>query len=336
VLLSCFGAFVAAISNVPSYTLHNAAVPGTQMPMIGLGVGAYGQLSGVDGEYWDDQVAEVAVSQFLKLGGRRLDTSLKYYNDIVGVGLGLANSGVPREEVFITCKVDDPYGYDTTLEHFAEILTSLNTTYVDLVLIHWPGPIAFNFSSGGVNTCEVNQTCSFGPGCRQDTWRALELIFTQGHAHAIGVSNFEQRHLADIFETATMLPAVNQFEFHPYWQPLELLQYCQSLNITVMSYSPLGAPDFMAWHTDKWPIALLDQPVLAILGKKYNKTPAQILIRWHLQHNIALHPRTNKPEHMAENLDVFDFLLNSNEMNAISAIQRPLRSKVCPDPLTVP
>eukprot|EP01116_Phalansterium_solitarium_P010973 TRINITY_DN2657_c0_g1_i2.p1 TRINITY_DN2657_c0_g1~~TRINITY_DN2657_c0_g1_i2.p1 ORF type:complete len:181 (+),score=43.69 TRINITY_DN2657_c0_g1_i2:54-545(+) len=153
-LLILYTCFVAAVcASVPSVPLHNAAVPGTMMPVIGLGVGAYGLQGGGNGEYWDDDVAEAAVGKWLALGGRRLDTSLKYYNDIVGVGRALSATTVPRSEIFVTSKVDDPFGYDTTMQHFATILQSLNTSYVDLLLIHWPGPIAYNFTAGSAITC---------------------------------------------------------------------------------------------------------------------------------------------------------------------------------------
>lgn len=134
-----------------------------------------------------------------------------------------------------------------------------------------------------------------------------------------------------------LLPAVNQFELHPYWYDSDLIAHCQSLNITVNGYSPLGAPDYMAWLPKKWPIPILKQPVINKIAASHNKTPAQVIIRWELQLGAVVNPRSWNSSHMAENLNVFDFTLSEDEMDIIAnGIRLPLRHKVCPDPEILP
>eukprot|EP01104_Vermistella_antarctica_P006506 TRINITY_DN17206_c0_g1_i1.p2 TRINITY_DN17206_c0_g1~~TRINITY_DN17206_c0_g1_i1.p2 ORF type:complete len:353 (+),score=89.82 TRINITY_DN17206_c0_g1_i1:143-1201(+) len=324
---------------MPTVPLYNAAQPGVEMPVIGLGTGSYGQLNGTWGEYWDDDVAEAAVAMWLAMGGRRLDTSLKYYHDLNGVRKGIHASGVPREEVFITSKVDDPFGYNNTMVHVQTMLKTLNTTYVDLVLIHWPAPENFVFPPK-----PSNESCSAGSNsnwtiCRQETWKALETCFKKGQLRAIGVSNFEEIHLQSIFALDSLIPAVNQIEYHPYWHEDDLVQFCWDHNITVNGYAPLGAPDFMSWFPEKWPIPLLNQSTVVAVAEAHGVKPAQVLIRWSLQNGLVTNPRTLSYAHMKENLNVFDFELTEYEMETIANIPHPLpvpNNKVCPDPAYLP
>lgn len=311
--------------NIPSVTLMNAAQPNTEMPIMGLGTGGYGNAQGEGGEFWDDNVAFKAVTNWLSVGGRRIDTSLSY-GDQVGIGNAIKASGISRENIFITSKVDDPYDFNSTLDHFAELLATLQTDYVDLLLIHWPGVPGKN----------VSGNCTSDRDCRQQTWKALELIYNNGNARAIGVSNFEENHLADILDLNSLIPSVNQIEFHPYWAEYELLNYCQKLNITFNGYSPLGAPDHMK---DIWQTQILQQPVLASIGSQYNKTAAQVILKWEVGLGIVLNPRTQNIQHMKDNLNIFDFELSNEDITTIENLpdKPPVgENKVCPDPHFIP
>lgn len=297
------------------------------------------QINGTNGEYWDDAVGEAAVAQWLKLGGRRLDTSLKWYNDLAGVGravaAAIADGTVTREDVFITSKVDDPYGYNTTLEHFDELLATAGLDYVDLLLIHWPGPTYFLGHHHNVTYCHTH-----GPECRRGTWAALTKIFQAGKARAIGTANFEQQHLEDILTPGALVPAVNQVEFHPYWHEdngtQSLFAFCAERGIQMNGYAPLGAPDFMAWKPDKWPVLIPDQPIVKDIAAAHGVSPAQVLQRWSLQRGVVINPRSRNATHMTENLAVFDFELSEDEMEAIASVPVPAQNKVCPDPHLVP
>ena len=179
------------------------------MPAMGIGTGGYAASPASKSEYWDDDVAEKAIASWLTLGGRRIDTSLSYH-DQTGIGKALAaaisNGTVTRDEVFITSKVGGgPPGYNETLAQFDQILTTLQVKYVDLLLIHWPGPV-IGFESKDPNCKHLTD----GPKCRQSTWRAMEKIFNDGGARAVGVSNFEEKHLQSILDLQSLLPAVNQ------------------------------------------------------------------------------------------------------------------------------
>ncbi len=305
-----------------------------EMPVVGLGVGSYGQLTPpFFGEYWNDTVAAAAVAQFLRLGGRRIDTSLKWYHDLPGVKTGIEMSGVPREQVFITSKVDDPFGYNETIASIKQILSVLNTSYVDLVLMHWPAPMAWDFTTTSLDTTMVySQKCGTPAQCRVSTVSALNDAVKMGLIRAAGVANFELRHLQDLIDANVDLPSVNQLEFHPYWHEDRMVQTMQAMGISIQSYSPLGAPDYMAVVPNKWSVLPLQLPHVLDIAQEVNKSPAQVLIRWQLQKNITVNPRTLNPQHMRENLDVFDFSLTQQQMEEIDATIPPRRAKVCPDP----
>jgi len=332
-----------AFSAIPSIELFNAAVPGTKMPVTGLGTGGYG--GPVDpGEWWNDTVSEVAVKEWIRFGGRRIDTSLLYYTQ-KGVGKAWKASGVPREELFITSKCDlpgvvhngsgaggmYPGGYNYTIQSIKVTLEQLQTDYVDLMLIHWPGtpePITDNIPP-----------CWSKPNnwvkCRRETWRALGDALKDGKLKAIGVSNFEVNHIEEIMNSSELVPSVNQFEFHPYTQTHDLEEFCRKHKIAMNGYAPLTTPDFMAFHKDRMPITVIDNQVVKDIAKKYNtKTPAQIVQRWELDRGFVLNPRTEKPEHMKENLDIFDFKLSTEDTKSLFALQNGER--VCPDPHLIP
>ncbi len=305
--------------SVSSVTLMNAAKSGVKMPVVGIGTWSYGR----PGEVWNDTVAEKAISEWLMLGGRRIDGAI-LYGDQVGVGKGIKSSGVPRTEIFMTSKIEIE-GYNETLTEMKQLLADLQMDYVDLLLIHWPGP----------RGSSTDPACQRDPptwrSCRQSVWKAMEKLFNSGKALAIGVSNFEQNHLEDIIQMSSMIPSVNQVEFQPYWHEDDLLAYCKSKNITFNSYSPLGAPD---WGPTQhgWNGTILALPVIQSIAKAHQRTAAQIIQRWQWQQGIVVNPRTLNQNHMKENLNLFDFELSDDEMKQISSIKPPSDPKVCPDP----
>jgi len=315
----------------PSVLLRNAADPGVRMPVVGLGTGSYGKPDGTNGEYWTDAIAEAATLAWLQLGGRRIDGSWGYFGQ-AGIGAGWKKSNVSREEIFITSKVE-PKGYNITMVQFAEVLESLQTDYVDLLLIHFPG--AWSTDSSNLYPCtNGNGGITYKP-CRQETWKALEEIFRDKKARAIGVSNFEVIHLEDIIELNSSLPAVNQVEYHLYFHEDTLVDFCEKHNILFNTYAPLGAPDFMSYHKDNFGVPLMTVPRVVEIAKKYMKTPAQVLLRWAVQQDLVINPRTMNPAHMKDNLDLFSFSLTNPEMAELSFMQKPAY-KVCDDPRIIP
>ncbi|WP_138420627.1 aldo/keto reductase [Aquibacillus sediminis] len=262
--------------------LHN----GVEIPVIGLGV--YKVEAGTD--------VYQAVSSALEQGYRHIDTASFYQNE-EGVGKAIADSGIPREEIFVTTKVwNDEQGYDNTLAAFDRSLNRLNMDYVDLYLVHWPVP-----------------------GKYKETWKALETIYEQGKAKAIGVSNFLPHHLDDLIQAATIKPMVNQIELHPQLAQVETRQYCKNNNIIVEAWAPLGKASYF------------DDPVLQELATKYNKTPAQIIVRWDYQNGIVTIPKSVKATRQQENAAIFDFELTDEDMEKIDSINQDKRIGFHPD-----
>lgn len=262
-------------------TLNN----GVEMPWFGLGV-----FKAKDG-----REVEQAVHWALEQGYRSIDTAAVYENE-QGVGNAVLESGVPREDVFITTKVwNSEQGYDTTLRAFDASLKRLNTTYIDLYLIHWP----------------VKQKY-------KDTWRALERIHEDGRARAIGVSNFMVHHLKDLLDDAEVTPAVNQVEFHPWLVQPALLEFCQDNGIFLEAWSPI-----MRGKVN-------EVPEIAAIAERHGKTPAQIVLRWDLQHRVITIPKSVRQERIVANADIFDFELGEDDMAAIDALDRGQR--LGPDP----
>nr|ACD54598.1 aldo/ketoreductase-like protein [Adineta vaga] len=306
-----------SMKNQPVVQLRNAADNDVYMPVVGLGTGGYGKLDGSGGEYWGCDQGHNATVAWLKMGGRRIDTSDDYIS-CDGVGTGWVASGVPRSEIFITSKVDAS-SYDQALENFAAILKSLQTDYVDLLLIHWPGQVPD----------KADKSMRSFRDQRIQTWRALETLFQQKRVRAIGVSNYQVNHLLEIFSLNSTLPSV---EFHPYWHEDELLDFCQKHNITFNSYSSVGCPDRGATLGTDWnPIpSLLQHPDVIKIADKHKKKPAQVILRWHWQQGVVVNPRTSDPTQMMENMSIFDFELGKQDMMILSYLNYPM-SKVCGD-----
>lgn len=258
---------------------------GVSMPWFGLGV-------------WkmkDDGEAEKTVKAAIEAGYRAVDTAAVYENE-AGVGAGIRASGVPREQIFVTTKVwNSNQGYETALAAFDESLNRLGMDYVDLLLIHWPVK-----------------------GKYKDTWRALEKIYRDGKAKAIGVSNFQIHHLEDVMASAEIMPMVNQVEYHPLLTQEPLLAFCKANKIQLTAWSPLMQGN-------------LDIPVLAEIGAKHGKSPAQVVLRWDLQNGVVTIPKTTTPSRLVENADIFDFELTGEEMARISALNQNKRFGADPD-----
>ena len=259
---------------------------GTEMPWLGLGV-----FRATDGE----EVIS-AVKTALDYGYRSIDTAAVYHNE-KGVGTGIRESGVAREDIFLTSKVwNSDQGYQTTMEAFEASLEKLQTSYLDLYLIHWPkGKLSL------------------------ETWKAMEELAQKGKIKAIGVSNFLEHHLNEFLPNCKITPAVNQVEFHPHLVQPNLLKYCQSNNIRLEAWSPI-----MKGRVN-------DIPVLQALAAKYRKTPAQIVLRWDIQKGVVTIPKSVNPERIRSNAEIFDFEIHAEDMEKIDRLDQNQRIGPHPD-----
>ncbi|WP_186575985.1 aldo/keto reductase [Aquibacillus kalidii] len=265
-------------------TLHN----GVKMPWLGLGVF----------KVKDGKEASESVKAAIKNGYKSIDTAAIYENE-EGVGQGIKESGVSREELFITSKVwNSDQGYESTLAAFETSLNKLGLDYLDLYLIHWPTPAQGKF---------------------KDTWKALEKLYKDGKVRAIGVSNFKEHHLEELIKDAEIKPMVNQVEFHPNFAQKELRTYCKEQGIQVEAWSPLKQGE------------LLDDSTLIKIGEKYGKSPAQVIIRWDLQSGVITIPKSTKEHRIIDNADVFDFELTQEDMEEIDKLDTGKRAFADPD-----
>ena len=238
-----------------------------------------------------------AVAEALKDGYRHFDTATIYHNE-EWLGEALAESDVKREELFITSKVwNSNTTYDETIAAFHESLKKLQTDYLDLYLIHWP--------SEGYN----------------EKWRAMESLYNDGLIKSIGVSNFEKPHMEKLLTTAKIKPAVDQVETHPYFQQKELNDYLKSLDIAHEAWGPLG----------QGKSNVLEDSVLVTIAEAHDKTVAQVILRWHLQRDIIVIPKSVHAERIAQNIDVFDFKLTDEEMSMIASIDKNQRGSGDPN-----
>lgn len=238
---------------------------------------------------------EQAVLAALEAGYRAIDTASLYKNE-ADVGRAIRKSGIPRESVFVTTKVwNSEQGYDSTIRSFEASLQRLETDYVDLFLVHWPVV-----------------------GKYKDTYRALEHLYEQGRIRAIGVSNFLIHHLEDLMGSCRIKPMVNQVEMHPLLTQKKLLAFCRKEGIQLESWRPLMQ-------------GRLDVPLLRELAEKYGKTPAQIVLRWHLQLGIVTIPKSVRPERIRENAGLYDFELEPEDVVRIDALNENHRFGADPD-----
>ncbi|MFG2755363.1 aldo/keto reductase [Streptomyces wuyuanensis] len=247
----------------------------------------------------DDEAAK-AVGTALEAGYRSIDTAAVYENE-KGTGKAVAAAGIPREELFITTKLwNREQGYDSTLRAFDASLSRLGLDYVDLYLIHWPVP---------------------SKNAYVDTYKAFETILAEGRARAIGVSNFLPEHLERLLGETSVAPAVNQIELHPQLQQTESRAVHAKHGIATEAWSPLGSGR-----------GLLEVPTIVAVAQKYGKTPAQVVLRWHLQLGNVVIPKSVTPSRIRENIDVFGFELDDDDLAAFAALDEGRR--LGPDPAT--
>ncbi|MFE5207139.1 aldo/keto reductase [Streptomyces sp. NPDC056600] len=245
-----------------------------------------------------DDEAERAVATALEAGYRSIDTAAAYGNER-GTGRAVAASGLPREEVFVTTKLwNSDQGHDSTLRAFDASLKKLGLDYVDLYLIHWPLPKRGTFV---------------------ETYKAFEKLHAEGLIRAIGVSNFLPEHLRTLMEATTVVPAVNQIELHPRLQQSEARAVHAELGIATEAWSPLGAGK-----------GLLEVPAIAAIARKHGRTPAQVVLRWHLQTGNIVIPKSATPSRIKENFEVFDFSLDEEDLAAVRALDEGRRTGADP------
>ncbi|MDO4864928.1 MAG: aldo/keto reductase [Clostridia bacterium] len=257
---------------------------GVEMPILGYGV-------------WlteENQAAE-SVRTAIEVGYRAIDTAEVYFNE-AGVGEGIRNSGIPRDQLFVTTKVhNDSQGYDNCLRAFDISMKKLGMDYADLYLIHWPMRSTY-----------------------VETWRALIRLYEEKRVRAIGVSNFHPHHIENIVKDSGVWPMVDQIEMHPRLVQPAVHSFCDAHDIAVTAYCPL-------MHGN------LDLPLLEELGAKYGKSAAQVVLRWHIQHGNIIIPKTLKRERMISNAEILDFELTADEMAAIDALSNGTRYTDDPD-----
>ncbi|WP_405740839.1 aldo/keto reductase [Streptomyces sp. NBC_00028] len=247
-----------------------------------------------------DPETAAAVTSALEAGYRSIDTAAIYGNE-KGVGQALAASGIARDELFVTTKLwNADQGYDATLKAFDASLAKLGLDFVDLYLIHWPTPARDLY---------------------RESWRAIEKLADEGRVRAAGVSNFQPAHLRRLLDDSSLVPAVNQIELHPGLQQRELRDLHAESGIATEAWSPLAQG------------AVLSEPVLTSIAGRYGKSPAQVVLRWHLQLGNVVIPKSVTPARIRENADVFDFALTDEELTAIAGLDRGLRTGPDPDTL---
>ena len=280
----------------PSIMLNNRV----QMPAIGLGV-------------FQTPPAETvaAVETAIATGYRLIDTAAAYSNERE-VGEGIRRSGIPRDDVFIETKIwISDYGYDSALHAFDKSARKLDVERIDLLLLHQPLPSAFD------RTLEA--------------YRALEKLLGDGRVRAIGVSNFMPVHLERLLGAASVVPTVNQIEVHPYFQQTALRRVHEERGIATQAWSPIGG---VVAYRGREKTTLAD-PTLLEIARQHGKSPAQVMLRWHLQNGRGAIPKSTKPARIAENFDVFDFALTPEQVAAIDALDTGVRGGPEPDSITL-
>ena len=261
---------------------------GNTIPQLGLGVYKV-----------DNELAAPLVSHALTNGYRLIDTASMYENE-VGVGQGIRDSGLAREEVIVATKFwMDGLGFEATLKEFDKSLKALKLDYLDLYLIHWPAP-----KRGLLYV---------------DSWKAMEKLKNEEVIRSIGVCNFHTHHIDEILKVAEHIPVLNQIELHPWLTQEKVLDYDTSHQIVTQAWSPLARGN------------ILEEPMLETLAKKHGKSVAQVVLRWHIQRGVAVIPKSNSKERIIENMNVFDFELSKEQMASITALNTNSRTGVDPE-----
>lgn len=279
----------------PTVTLNNGVV----LPALGFGV-------------FQSPPAETtaAVETALKVGYRHIDTAAAYGNERE-VGEGIRRSGIDSSEVFIETKVwVSDYGYDETLHAFDKAVGKLGVEQLDLLILHQPAPDRFEKTLAA--------------------YKALEALLSDGKVRAIGVSNFMRRHLDRLLTDISVTPAVNQIELHPYFTQPDVQKADAEHGILTQAWSPIGGITFYPGFGDDR-VSVMDDPLLRELAAAHGKTPAQVMLRWHLQEGRSAIPKSTNPGRIAENFDVFDFELSADELSRIDALDRGVRNGPDPD-----
>lgn len=283
--------------------LHN----GLDIPNIGFGVF----------RVKEGEEVESAVIAAIHAGYRHIDTAMIYKNE-EGVGTAIKNCGIPRDQLFVTTKLWNlDQGYESTLKAIDASLSKLELDYVDLYLVHWPTASA-DSNEDGSSYQSIDK--------RKETWKAMEEIYKSGKAKAVGVSNYTISHLEEMKSYATILPMVNQVEFHPFLYQKDLLDYCNQNHIVVEAHSPLAPavdPKSVGHENIK----------IEEIAKKHNKTKTQILIRWAIEHGVIPLPKSVHIERIKENLNVFDFSLDADDMSLLDSMNINLRVRRDPSVL---
>ena len=274
------------VGNVPLITLND----GNRIPQLGFGVYQVGPEETAD-----------TVRTALEIGYRHIDTAQMYGNE-QGVGQGIADSGIAREQVFVTSKLNNGFHRaDDARREFENTLTRLGTDYVDLFLIHWPLPTRYD-------------------GDYVSTWKTLEEFAADGRARSIGVSNFQIHHLQELARETETVPAVNQIEVHPYFTNDAVRAYGVEHDIVTEGWSPIARGK------------VLTDPVVARIARATGAHPAQVVLRWHIERGDVVFPKSMHPARMKENFEIFDFEINDEEIEALTALDKGAAGRQGPDP----
>jgi methylglyoxal/glyoxal reductase len=269
-------------------TTYNILANGVKIPSIGFGTYKLGSN--------EDTIK--SVKSAISIGYRHIDTASFYKNE-EAVGIGIKESKVNREEIFIATKLwNDDHGYEKTMKSFNESIKRLGVKYLDLYLVHWPNKL------------------------NAETWKAFEDLYEQGKVKAIGVCNFKEGHIEELRKTAKIMPMVNQVEVHPYRTQRDIISYCEKNNIQVVAWGPIMRG------------RIFSDTIMIKLSEKYNKSIPQITLRWHIQNGIIPIPKSSNVERMKSNLDIFDFEISNEDMILINNLNKDENVSGVPDNTT--